>query len=163
MSNIIDISKPDYVTPIKYGFLAACVIGIFGWAYSSYCSECGFSGTVEEEVPCLTCGGAKVVSCPVYVKKEIRCTLCGGSGKLGDKCSKCNGTGEGPWWRPGKCGECKGAGKVDSKCNLCGGKRTITEDIECGQCMGKGKIKCKSCAGKGYSYLRKKDCPKCKP
>ena len=160
MSNIIDISKPDYVTPIKYGFLAACVGGIFGWAHSSYCSECGFSGTVEEKVPCLTCNGAKEVSCPVYVKKEMLCILCKGSGQLEVKCRECNGTGGPPWW---KCDTCKGAGKVDIPCNRCGGKGTITEDTECGQCMGKGKIKCKPCDGKGYSYLRKKDCPKCKP
>lgn len=161
MSNIIDISKPDYVTPIKYGFLAACVIGIFGWAYSSYCSECGFSGTVEEKVPCLTCNGAKEVSCPVYVKKETKCLVCGGGGKVEVKCRTCKGSGKGIFF--GDCLTCDGTKVEDIPCNRCGGKGTITEDTECGQCMGKGKIKCKPCDGKGYSYLRKKDCPKCKP
>lgn len=160
MSNIIDISKPDYITPLKYGFLAACVIGIFGWAYSSYCSECGFSGTVKEEVPCPTCNGTKEVSCPVYVKKETPCYYCKGEGKETVTCRKCNGTGGGWWW---KCDNCKGVGKlVDIPCNRCSGKQTIMEDVECGKCMGKGKIKCGQCNGKGYDGYREIECTKCK-
>lgn len=164
MSNIIDISKPDYITPIKYGFLAACVIGIFGWAYSFYCSECSGTGTVQEKVSCPTCNGTKEVSCPVYVKKETKCYNCK-TGKVEVKCSACNGTGKDivilglPITR---CGTCKGSGNVDIDCNRCGGKQTITEDTVCGKCMGKGKIKCGQCNGKGYDGYREIECTKCK-
>ena len=95
MSNIIDITKTDYVKHLHfiYGFLAACVIGIFGWAYSSGPSDCA------------ACGGTGQMT--------VTCSKCGGSGKwfLGvGKCSACDGNGT----VNSNCEDCGGKGTVDS-------------------------------------------------
>ena len=159
MSNIIDITKPDYAKRFKYGFLLTCVVGITGWTYSSYCSECGFGGgIVKEKLTCLTCSGTKKMSCPKIVKKSNPFYACS-NGKINVTCSKCNGTGRGRFF--GDCGKCN-KGKVLDDCKQCDGKGKIMVDVLCDQCKGKGEIECSKCDGKGYIYLREKPCPKCK-
>lgn len=116
------------------------------------CQSCVGKGAHE----CKACSGKGKEGCPeCRAHGAHECDKCGGKGKT--KCTSCGGSGK------GKCPKCHGSKTMPNPerhddfyasntipCDYCGG----SGHIRCRKCTGlfsfrSGKVKCKSCKGKG--------------
>lgn len=89
------------------------------WVDHADCHGTGFV-TVKEQVPCPHCHGRAYM-----IEREatmVKCDACGGTGRLKETCSKCEGKG------CYACPDCKGYGNVREKCSRCKGNGVIYTD-----------------------------------
>ena len=86
------------------------------WVDHADCHGTGIV-TVKEQVPCPHCHGRAYM-----IEREatmVKCDACGGTGRLKETCSKCEGKG------CYACPDCKGYGNVREKCSRCKGNGVI--------------------------------------
>lgn len=76
---------------------------------------------------------------------EVSCHSCNGNGR--SKCSSCDGVGRREYDE--ECWMCDGSESPDTDCPECGGAGTILVEQQCGDCAGKGHVRCKTCYGNG--------------
>lgn len=106
------------------------------------CPSCGGNGKCDNcrgkgETTCYTCNGTgKCEDC--RGKGKVDCYYCNGTGQ----CSHCNGTGY-----DGTCRKCKGTGTIQIENGRTSDGRKKYKTVRCGNCDGKGMLKCTWCNG----------------
>ena len=145
------------------------------------CTRCKGSGTivVYDHEMCPLCGNGERKG---YVKKQVKCDHCRGTGRITqrcgtcrgkgrvwvshgtarfdtkEQCSNCGGSGRG---YPQSCQNCLGSGEVGvwQTCGRCRGSGEVSRGNgePCSNCNGKGKFKCVRCDGRGFTYRPKTD------
>jgi len=113
------------------------------------CTNCAAKG----QVVCDTCSGDKKLDCrKCNGSKKLRCDNCGGDGKLVDKMdtiSAVTSSSRNTRIVKKKCGNCSGKGEI--RCNKC-----TNGKVPCSNCSAQGKVKCPECNG-----LKNIVCNKC--
>lgn len=107
---------------------------------------------VTQKIPCVTCDGKS------WLEGEfIQCATCAGLGVVDNanpgikECSGCEGLGEVNGF---VCYKCRGSGIIysvesedglnESPCPTCSGEGSVSEQIACGKCDGKGAVEVSS-------------------
>lgn len=124
------------------------------------CPSCSGNGKCENcrgkgEATCYTCNGTgKCDDC--RGKGKVDCAWCNGSGR----CRSCNGTGY-----SGTCKKCKGTGTIQIENGKTADGKKKYKNVRCGNCDGRGMLKCTRCEGSKKCYhcsgQGKKECSNC--
>jgi len=104
------------------------------------CTNCAAKG----QVICDGCGGDKKLDCrKCNGSKKLRCSNCGGDGKVVDKMdtfSAVTSSSRSSRIVKKKCGDCSGKGEI--RCKKCSNGK-----VPCDTCSAQGKVTCPECNG----------------